>query len=237
MERWKNLPYQYFKHFEISDTGRLKNGKTEHIYTLRVQKQRGLVFCDISVVDEEGIQHRKTIYITHEVAEAFVSKPKDAHLKEYKPTHKSGFSKLNNLSKNLCWKTQSEFSSENMLKNPKNRNRLALHQKKVFGVNELVTIKNGCYYKGERKLSNFIISEIPYKREGRRATIDPPFIMKVKNSKGTTRTIFFNKHVTKYHLERAFLSVGNFTFKGIKDDDWQGIINNQSKDAPQFFQY
>ena len=236
MEKWKNLPYQYFNHFEISDTGRLKNGRTAHIYTLRVQKQTGLVFCDISVVDEEGTQYRKTIYITHEVAEAFVTKPKDAHLKEYKPTHKDGISKLNNHSKNLCWKTQSEFSKENMVKNPQNRNLLAAHQKKVFGVGEAVFEKEGCYYKGERKLSNFIIKEVPF-RQGKILTRPNSFLMIIENIQGHSKTIFFNKNLTKYHLERAFISVGNFIFKGIKDDDWVQIIDNKLKNAPQYFQY
>ncbi|WP_271406599.1 hypothetical protein [Tenacibaculum soleae] len=237
MERWKALPYIFFKHFEISNTGRLRNSETNYIYKLRLQKKTGLSFCDITVLDNNGLQLRKTIYITKEVATAFVPKPLDADTVDYKATHKEGVSKLNNLAKNLCWKTQSDFSKENMRLNPENRNRLALHQKKVFGVNEPVTVKDGCYYKGERKLSNFIISEIPYKREGIRATIDPPFIMNVQNSSGTNRTIFFNKPITKYHLERAFLSVGNFTFKGIKDNHWQDIINSHSKQASQFFQY
>lgn len=237
MERWKALPYKHFKHFKISNTGRLMNEQTGHVYKLRMQKTTGLAFCDLTVLDDLGAQFRKTIYITREVTEAFVTKPTDAASVEYKATHKPGISKLNNYAKNLCWKTQSDFSKENMLKNPQNRNRLALHQKKVFGVNEPITIKNGCYYKGERKLSNFIIQDIPYKRASRNNKVAIPFMVTIKNAQGAKRTLFFNKSVTKYHLERAFLSVGNFTFKGIKDNDWQEIINSQFKNSREFFKY
>lgn len=132
MEKWKNIDDLNFNFLEISDSGRLRNSNTGHVYKLRVQKQTGLSFCDVGFVDDLGEQHRKTIYIAYEVCNAFVKKPEDFHRKKYKSAHKKGVSKLNNLAKNLCWKTQSEFSKENMIKYPQNRNKLANHQKKKF---------------------------------------------------------------------------------------------------------
>jgi len=132
MERWKALTDLNFNHLEISNTGRLRNSETSHVYKLRMQKQTGLSFCDVSVIDQNSVLQRKTIYIAREVCEAFVKKPADftAHL--YKAAHKKGVSKLSNLAANLCWKTQSEFSKENMVKYPENRNTLAEFNKKKF---------------------------------------------------------------------------------------------------------
>lgn len=132
MEKWKAIEDVNFNYIEISSTGRLKNSLTGHVYKLRVQKQTRLSFCDVSMVDSLGELHRKTIYIAYEVCNAFVKKPSDFHLKNYKSAHKKGVSKLNNLPQNLCWKTQSDFSKKNMQKYPANRTKLAKQQKNKF---------------------------------------------------------------------------------------------------------
>ena len=132
VEQWRPLSYDFFKHFSISSTGRLKNTSSGAIYKQRVQKKTGLSFCDISTTTENGDKLRKTIYITSEVARAFVPLPADADKVKYVATHKENVSKLDNLAKNICWKTYSEISKENMVKYPENRSKLAEFNKKKF---------------------------------------------------------------------------------------------------------
>ncbi len=125
MEIWKPLEYKYFNHFSISNTGRLKNTETDEIRKTRVQPKTQLVFCDISVNDENENKIRKTIYIHLEVAKAFIPLPANADVIDYKATHKEGVSKLNNLVRNIRWTTQSELSSKTMAKATTNqRNRI-----------------------------------------------------------------------------------------------------------------
>lgn len=125
MEKWKALNDEYFSYLEISDTGRLRNSESGHIFKLRIKKDTFLTFCDVTTFDKQGAEHRKTIYITREVAEAFVKKPIDFNEKIYKAVHKPRVSKLNNLAVNICWKSQSEICSDNMKNYPQNRNLLA----------------------------------------------------------------------------------------------------------------
>lgn len=133
MERWKPLEYENLEHYSISNRGRLMNTENDTVLKMRVQKKTSLVFCDISKTLDNGEKIRKTIYITHEVAKAFVPKPKDFDSETYLAVHKKGKSKLDNLPRNIEWRTQSEISSENM-KNagPEQRNRLANFNKEKF---------------------------------------------------------------------------------------------------------
>lgn len=131
MEIWKKLDYPDFNHLSISNTGRLKNDDG-HLYKYRVQKKTGLNFLDVSTLNKKGEKVRKTIYIAHEVAKAFLPLPKDFEEVNYKVIHKPGVSKLSNLVKHLEWKSQSEINRNNALKNSENRYRLANHNKEKF---------------------------------------------------------------------------------------------------------
>ena len=133
MENWRPLKYNYFEHFSISNTGKLKNTDTGEIRKTRIQPKTQLVFCDIIAKDKHKNKIRKTIYIHLEVAKAFIPLPSDADTVDYKATHKEGVSKLNNLVRNIRWTTQSELSKRAMSKaTDERRNRLGKFQKEKW---------------------------------------------------------------------------------------------------------
>lgn len=100
-EMWKTAIYngETYDRFEISNTGKLRNAKTKHIYKLTINKKGYYCVC-VSL----GSRKNKKLFRIHKlVAEAFIDNP------ENKPfvNHIDG-DKLNNCIDNLEWVTASE---------------------------------------------------------------------------------------------------------------------------------
>jgi len=131
MELFKKLPYPHFSHVSISVEGRLRNDLLGTFYKTRLLKNKGLVYCDISKT-VEGVVHRRTILIAHEVCFAFIPIPHDFNDKHYKACHKEGFSKLVNTTQSLEWRSQTDIMKKNMSDYPENRNKLSKRQKESF---------------------------------------------------------------------------------------------------------
>lgn len=102
MEIWKDLIYQHINYgwlLEVSNTGKIRNKRNNHIYKLH-PNTNGYLTVNISLGSRK---HRKTFLVHKAVAETFISNP------ENKPqvNHKD-LNKINNNSLNLEWMTNKE---------------------------------------------------------------------------------------------------------------------------------
>lgn len=102
MEIWEDLIYQHTNYgwlLEVSNTGRIRNKRNNHIYKSH-PNTNGYLTVNISLGSRN---HKKTFLVHKAVAETFIPNP------ENKPqvNHKD-LNKINNNSLNLEWMTNQE---------------------------------------------------------------------------------------------------------------------------------